>query len=93
MEEYRDYKQKVVELRGREYTLQKIPVRRALQLRQAWADDKGGVDTIKMCELILKNVVVVPKLSIDDFDSVAELEELVAVAFNYAYGVSDIKNE
>ena len=75
---------KKVNVDGIEYSLQKLPARQALQLRDRWQPD-GNVDEIKMFDLVLENIVVHPKVSLDDFEDIVVIEELVKEALNYQY--------
>lgn len=83
----RQFKQKKVTVNGVEYTLQKMPVREALKLRQRWSskDTPSGVDDIKMAELCLENIVVMPKLKLDEFEDIPALEELIVECINFQY--------
>lgn len=82
-----EFKQKKVEVEGVEYTLQKMPIREALKLRQRWSSKEtaSGVDDIKMAELCLENIVVMPKMKLDDFDSIDALEKLIVECINFQY--------
>lgn len=81
------FKQKKVTVNGVEYTLQKLPVREAMKLRQRWGSKEtaSGIDDIKMAELCLENIVVLPKLKLDDFENVDEVEDLVAECIEFQY--------
>lgn len=81
------FKQKKVTVNGVEYTLQKMPVKEALKLRQRWGSKEtaSGIDDIKMAELCLENIVVMPKVKIDDFENVEDLEKLIVECINYQY--------
>lgn len=81
------FKQKKVTVNGVEYTLQKMPVREALKLRQRWGskDTASGIDDIKMAELCLENIVVIPKVKMDDFENVEDLEKLIVECINFQY--------
>lgn len=83
----RQFKQKKVTVNGVEYTLQKMPVKEALKLRQRWGSKEtaSGIDDIKMAELCLENIVVMPKVKIDDFENVEDLEKLIVECINYQY--------
>lgn len=83
----RQFKQKKVTVNGVEYTLQKMPVREALRLRQRWSSKEtaSGIDDIKMAELCLENIVVMPKVKIDNFENVEDLEKLIVECINYQY--------
>ena len=75
---------KKVVIDGEEYTLQKLPVRQALELRDQWQVD-GVVDNVKMFDMVLEHFVVHPKKTLDDFEDVATVEELVGEALEYQY--------
>lgn len=76
---------KKVTVDGVEYTLQKLPVRQALQLREQWQPD-GIVDEVKMFDLVLEHFVVQPKKVLEDFGKdVVVVEELVGKALQYQY--------
>ena len=75
---------KKVVIDGEEYTLQKLPVRQALELRNQWHVN-GEVDEIKMYELLLEHIVVHPKKTLDDFEDIVTLEELGQEALTYQY--------
>jgi len=75
---------KKVTVDGIEYTLQKLPVRQALELRDQWQVD-GVVDNVKMFDMVLEHFVVHPKKTLDDFEDVATVEELVGEALKYQY--------
>ena len=75
---------KKVVIDGEEYTLQKLPVRQALELRDQWQVD-GVVDNVKMFDMVLEHFVVHPKKTLDDFEDVATVEELVGEALKYQY--------
>jgi len=75
---------KKVVIDGEEYTLQKLPVRQALELRSQWHVN-GEVDEIKMYELLLEHIVVHPKKTLDDFEDIVTLEELGQAALTYQY--------
>ena len=80
-----NYEQKTVTVDGVEYTLQKMPVRPAIKMRQEWQMGAGLIDDEKMYELVLKNIVVEPKVNLDDFTSIHILEELVKKAMEFQY--------
>lgn len=77
-------KNKKVKISGVEYELQGLPTREALELRKSW-QVKGEVDEITMYESILEHVVINPKVTIDDFESVSDLEELMVEASQFVY--------
>lgn len=75
---------KTVDVDGIEYTLQKLPVRPGLELRQR-ARNGADVDDIKFYEELLENVVIKPKMKLDDFDDIGHLEKLMTKVIEYQY--------
>lgn len=75
---------KKITVDGTEYTLQKLPPRQALEIREQWHVD-GIPNEIKMFDLILEHIVVKPKVTIDDFEDIVVVEELVKEAMQYQY--------
>lgn len=78
-------KQKKIKLEGVEYTLQKLPAMEALKLRSRCKDKQGNPDEIKLYGELLEHVVVIPKVTIDDFEDVADLEELMVEVIEFQY--------
>lgn len=76
---------KTVEVEGKEFTLQKLPVRPALEIRSRCRDKNGNPDDIKLYEELLEHVVVSPKMKLDDFEDVNTLEELMKKVLEYQY--------
>lgn len=75
---------KEVEVDGTVYTLQKLPVRPGLKLRQRCR--KGSdVDDIQFYEELLEHVVIKPKKGLDDFDDIGHLENLMLEVIEYQY--------
>lgn len=75
---------KEVTVDGKKYTLQKIAVRPALELRQNCRVN-GAIDDILFYEALLEHVVVQPKVGIDDFEEIGHLENLMTVVAEYQY--------
>lgn len=75
---------KKITVDGVEYSVQRLPVRQALELREQWQED-GVVDEVKMFDLVLEHFVVNPKKTLDDFDDVVTVEELVSEVLKYQY--------
>ncbi len=76
---------KTVTVNGVEYTLQKLPVRPALEIRSRCRDKNGNPDDVKLYEEMLEHVVIQPKKKLDDFEDVSELEELMKEVLAYQY--------
>ena len=66
---------------GKEYTVQRLPVREALELRERWQGSE-----VTMFEMVLEHFVVTPRVSLDDFEDVITVEELVQKILTYQYG-------
>lgn len=83
----KQFKQKKVTVNGVEYTLQKMPVREALKLRQRWGSKEtaSGIDDEKIADLCLENIVVMPKVKIENFDNVEDLAELIKECIDFQY--------
>lgn len=75
---------KTVTVDGVEYTLQKLPVRPGLELRQR-CRDRGDIDDIKFYEQLLEHVVIRPKKKLDDFEDIGHLEKLMKEVMEYQY--------
>jgi|GEM_PF-2011564 len=72
------------EISGVEYTLQKVAPRPWLKLMDEW-EDKGKTNE-KLTDIVFEHVVVDPKVSIDDFEDYAEVEELSMAAYRFQRG-------
>lgn len=75
---------KTVTVDGIDYTLQKLPPRQALELREQWHID-GTPNELLMFEKILEHIVVRPVTNLDDFEDIVVVEELVTKAMQYQY--------
>lgn len=85
-----ELKTKKVTVNDVEYTLQKLPVREALKLRDSWLEN-GVVNQEKMYDKLLEHIVVMPKVKLDDFDDLETVEALGMECVNFVYG-SKTKN-
>ena len=81
-------KQKKTKIGEAEYTLQKVPPRSWMKLKSEAKDRTGNTSEEKLYDLVLEHIVVEPKVSIDDFEDFAELEELVMEAVEHQTGAS-----
>lgn len=86
-----EFEQKTVEVKGKKYVLQKLPIRKALEIRQKWTLPTGIADDVTMYDECLKHIVVSPKVKIEDFENISELELLVAECIFFQY--MDLKAE
>lgn len=80
-----DFEQKKVTVKGKEYVLQKLPIRKALEIRQKWTLPSGITDDVTMYDECLANIVVSPKVKMEDFEDISELELLVAECVFFQY--------
>lgn len=87
-----DFEQKTVEVMGKEYVLQKLPIRKALEIRQKWTLPSGITDDVTMYDECLANIVVSPKVKMEDFEDISELELLVAECVFFQYMAKKAEN-
>lgn len=82
-----NFKQKQVTIGDTEYTLQKLPTREALKLRQEWLTNEypTGVNDVEMCDRVLRHIVVSPKRKLDDFEEIGDLEDLIQECIKFQY--------
>ena len=88
----KQFLQKKVTIGDVEYTFQKLPTKKALEIKQKWLDQNNNIIELTMCELLLEHVVVNPKRSVDDYDDVSELLAVCIQASNFQYGGKFSKN-
>ncbi|ERT62221.1 hypothetical protein [Peptoniphilus sp. BV3C26] len=86
------FEQKTVKVMEKEYVLQKLPIRKALEIRQKWTLPSGITDDVTMYDECLANIVVNPKVKIEDFDDLGELELLIAECLFFQYMVKNPKS-
>lgn len=79
------YETKEVVVNGIEYTLQKLPVREALKIRQKWQLGNGLTDDIVMMDECFEHIVIKPKVKLDDFDNIEDAEMLAAECIFFQY--------
>lgn len=66
------------------YTFQNVPNSKQAEIIDEGTDSQGKILNAKMMPLMLEHVVVVPSgLSMDDFETWAELEEVTNAAFHF----------
>jgi hypothetical protein len=73
---------KIIKVGEKEYTLQKIAVREWLKLRKR-CKVEGELDDEMFYAEILEHIVVAPKVSIDDFEEIEDLEEVMKEAITF----------
>lgn len=71
---------KKVKVDGTEYTIQRLPVREAIELRSQWQESE-----LVMFEMILEHFVIEPRVSLDDFEDVITVEKLASEVLDYQY--------
>ncbi len=75
---------KKIKVDGKEYTLQKLPVREGLELRKRCRVG-SDIDDIAFYSELLEHVVMEPKMDLDDFESIGHLEDLMVEVVDYQY--------
>ncbi|GBF73052.1 hypothetical protein PA598K_01337 [Paenibacillus sp. 598K] len=84
------FKQKtVVTKSGKEYKLQHPGVRAVTKITDRIKNKHGIPSDERLAEEMLQYVVVEPKMRLDDFDSYAEMTEIVGKAFAFITGQDD----
>ena len=78
--------QKTIEINGTEYTLQRISNTEWLKMQERATDRRGNISVLKFSKEILEHILVEPRMKIDDFETTAEMEEVVAEAVNFQHG-------
>lgn len=76
-----------------EYTYQKVSPREWLRLKGRSKNKHGQVNEETFYTEILKHIVVNPKVTLDDFDDVKHLEEVVAPAVRFQQGKTEADEE
>jgi len=92
MSESKKFEQKNIAVGDTEYVLQKLPTRKALEIKQKWLDANGQIIELNLYDEVLEHIVVNPKCRVDDFDDISELQELGAEALNFQFGGKYTKN-
>ena len=70
--------QRTKEIRGKTYTAQFSGLSTALRAAdENYIDGTDTISTEKLCKYIFKHVIVDPKVTIDDFDNLDEMNEVV----------------
>lgn len=91
MSEAKKFEQKTVTVGDKEYVLQKLPTRKALEMKQRYMPN-NIFNELKCYDEILEHVVVNPKVTLDDFDDISELDTLGTEALNFQFGGKFTKN-
>lgn len=74
-------------IKGKDYVFQHNGVSAWLKaLDESYVDGTGNISAYKLNTYLLENVVVSPKMEIDDFESADELSEVTAFARKVASG-------
>lgn len=92
MAEIKKMEQKTVKVGDTEYVFQKLPTRKALEIKQKWLDANGQIIELNMYDQLLEHVIVNPRRDIDDFDDISELQTLCVEALNFQFGGQFSKN-
>lgn len=92
MSEAKKFEQKTITVGENEYVLQKLPTRKALEIKQKWLDSNGQIIELNLYDEVLEHIVVNPKKTVDDFDDISELQTLGTEALNFQFGGKYTKN-
>lgn len=92
MTEAKKFEQKTITVGENEYVLQKLPTRKALEIKQKWLDSNGQIIELNLYDEVLEHIVVNPKKTVDDFDDISELQALGTEALNFQFGGKYTKN-
>ncbi|MDH2334285.1 hypothetical protein [Paenibacillus polymyxa] len=84
-------KQYTSKIEGKEYLFQHPGVRAVAKINDASKNKHGVVLEERMYEEMLKNVIVQPKLKLDDFDNYSECSEVINAAYAFITGTEDDK--
>jgi hypothetical protein len=77
------YEQKKVNINSKEYTLQRVPPREWIKIRQRCKDKNGQPLEEKLYDEILTHIVVIPHMDIDDFEELEDLEAVMEAAITF----------
>lgn len=69
-----------------EYTLQKVSPREWSRLKARCRDRQGNFSEEKFYDEVLEYIVVQPKVTLDDFEDVDVVEEVITEAVNFQSG-------
>jgi len=69
--------QKELEIKGKKYLVQKMPFKAYYQMADRCKDAHGNVMPSKFYDEVMKNCIISPKTSWENFESVAEIEEVM----------------
>ncbi len=78
--------EKKVEIRGKEYTLKKIPPREWARLRDRCKNRFGVMSEEKFLAEIIEYMVANPRVSLDDFEDYDECQEVANAAIEFQHG-------
>ncbi|MBC3887252.1 hypothetical protein GH810_02875 [Acetobacterium paludosum] len=77
------YEQKKDTINGVDYTFQKVPPREWVKIRQRCKDKNGQALEEKLYDEILSHIVVTPKITMDDFEEVEDMEAVMEAAITF----------
>ncbi len=77
-----------IEIRGKEYTLKKLPPREWARLRDRCKNRFGHILEEKFLSEIFDHLVVNPRTTLDDFDDWDECQEVANAAVEFQLGTS-----
>lgn len=86
-------KQVTIKIDGKDYTFQRYPVFQAFEMREGWLSQNNGQYSNKYAyPVILEHVLVKPKMTLEDFTSIEQLDEVCQMGmFVLLAGEDEIK--
>ncbi|MDO4719638.1 MAG: hypothetical protein Q4A78_03165 [Peptostreptococcaceae bacterium] len=75
--------QKKITVNGTEYTMQNMPFKQYYEMQERCQDKHGNLLATKFYPEIFDHVIIDPKVSWDDFDSIEELEDVIRAATSF----------
>ena len=74
---------KTVQVNGTDYQLQKLPPRQWLKLRERSKNANGQPIEEKLYDEIFEHIIVSPKVKMDDFEEIEDVEDLMKEAITF----------
>jgi len=68
--------QKTITVGGKEYVIQKVPPREWTRMRDRSKDRNGNIVEERLIDEMFKHMVIDPKVSMDDFEDWAEVQDI-----------------
>ena len=79
-------RQKKITIGETEYNLQGLNAREFLRMKKSATDERGNLDDEKFYDLICENVIISPRITLDDFETPSELQEVMKPVLRFLTG-------